>query len=253
MNINVSGLTGGYKKGFKLKDINFSAPTGSFTGLIGPNGSGKSTLLKMIAGILKPESGEIKAGGLSIPEISAGRRSRIISYLPPASPSLFPFTVFETVLMGRNPWQGKFSPETRQDREEALKAMKLVGIEFFRDRLVSSLSTGEKQKVLLARTICQQSSVMLMDEPVSHLDIHHIRQVFYLLRKINNTGVTVIAALHDINLVTAYCGRVAVLRDGIMVESGSHPSKVINKSFLENIYGKGIRVEEVGGKKYVFP
>ncbi len=253
MNINVCGLSGGYKKGFKLKGMDLAVPSGSFMALIGPNGSGKSTLLKIMAGIIKPDKGTVKAGGFNISEMSVSKRSRIISYLPPASPSVFPFTVFETVLMGRNPWQGKFSSETREDKKEVLRAMDLVGIKTFKDRTVSSLSTGEKQKVLLARTICQRPRIMLMDEPVSHLDIHHVKQVFSVLKKINSSGVSIIAVLHDINLVSAYCSHAAALKDGRMLVSGSASCDVINKEFLENIYGKGIRVEEVEGKKYVLP
>ncbi len=253
MSIKLEKVTAGYGNFFKMEDIDFQLEEGSFTGIIGPNGSGKSTLLKIMAGIIRPESGQVKIKGEDIQVMKPGKRSRLISFLPPNSPADFPFTVLETVLMGRNPYLQKFSGPSKEDREKAFSAIEKTGIKNLAGRPVVSLSSGERQRVMLARAICQEAEVMLLDEPASHLDVHHRNDIFRLLREINRAGVTIAAVLHEINLVPAYCSRAAVVKGGKLYLKGGKSDEVINKRFLENVYGGDIRVEEVKGKRFILP
>lgn len=253
MKLELKNITGGYPGSFMMTGISLEAPSGSFTGIVGPNGSGKSTLLKIMAGIIKPETGTVFAGENNIADMTYRARARVMAYLPAESPADFPFTVLETVIMGRNPYTGRFYADTEISCKKALSAMEMVGISNLKERVAGSLSSGEKQKVMIARAVCQEPEIMLLDEPASHLDIHHQKQVFGLLKEINLAGVTVIAVLHDLNFVSAYCDRAAVIKDGKIYKEGENPHEIIKKDLLEKIYGKGVRVEKVKGKKYVLP
>ncbi len=253
MKLTVKNLRGGYKDNFVMSGISLEIPKGCFFGIIGPNGSGKSTLLKLICGILQPQEGDVYAGEECIKDMEIKRKAQVFSYLPAESPLNFPFTVFETVLMGRNPYHSRFSSWGKDDSEKALAAMEKVEITDLKDRPVGSLSSGERQKVMLARAICQEPKVMLLDEPASHLDIYHQRHIFDILREINLSGVTVVAVFHDLNLVSACCEKAAAVKNGKLHGKPENPDTIVSGDFLKKLYGVDVRVEKVKGKTYILP
>ncbi|MFW6172407.1 MAG: ABC transporter ATP-binding protein [Elusimicrobiota bacterium] len=248
--IRLNNVGCGYPKGFKFKNINLDIGKGEFLGIIGPNGSGKTTVLKTMAGIIKPFSGSVEINGRKISEIDIFQRGQLISYVPSETLFDFPFTVEQVVIMGRNPYLGRFKKETDRDMEIARWAIEITGCEDIINRKINSLSSGEKQKVLLSRAICQQSEVMLLDEPSSHLDINHIKEVFSLLKKLVSEGLTVVCVLHDLNLAMSYCDNIAAIKKGEIKFKGN-PKKIVKEKVIEKIYGKDIEITDIKGRPFI--
>ena len=252
MILRVSGLTAGYAGGFRLRGINLEIKHRSLTGVIGPNGGGKTTLLKVLGGFLRPFKGSVYAGKADIRMLDAGSRGRLISYVASETRVNFPFTVAEVVMMGRNPHICRFGFETENDRLLAKSAMEKMGCYEFRDRIITELSSGQKQKVFLARAFCQQSDIMLMDEPVSHMDVNQTGILFRLIRASAEEGRTVVAVVHDLNLAVRYCEEIICIKDGEIFMKGG-VNEIINKDVLEELFGGYIDVRSISGSPFVVP
>lgn len=219
-----------------LKSVSFEARPGEITGLIGPNGAGKSTLLRVLAGLIRPGTGEVLIEDSPLRSLGAGDRARRIAFMP-QNDAAHPFTALETVLMGRYAHLGRFELEGRQDREIALDAMNRTDTAQFEERQLDRLSGGERQRVILARALAQQAGVILLDEPSASLDLRHRLSIMETLRaEAAARRVAVVIALHDVSLAGRYCDRIHLLSEGRIAAEGG-PMEVLTPDNLRNAFG----------------
>lgn len=215
-----------------LKSVSIQAEDKEFVGLIGPNGSGKSTLLKCIYRILKPGSGCVMLDGGPIQDMSYKNSAKKLAVVAQHNYYNFDFSVREVVLMGRSPHKKALERDNAQDYAIVDDALHTVGMERFAERCFSTLSGGEQQRVILARALAQQTPCLVLDEPTNHLDITHQLQ---LLKIVRNLNVTVISAIHDLNIAAMFCDRIYVLKDGRIVADGT-PGEVLTTRLIKDIY-----------------
>jgi iron complex transport system ATP-binding protein len=227
----------GYGRHAVLQDITFKAAPGELVGLIGPNGSGKSTIIKALSRLLKPTAGTIMVDGKTITSIPRRELACLVGVVPqlPLLPSSF--TAFEIVLMGRNPHLGLFQSESRHDWELVNDAMDRTGTTPLANRYINELSGGEIQSLLIARALVQETSAVLLDEPTANLDIGRQGDVLDLLKNLcKEKSLTVLAALHDLNLAAQYCDRLLLIYDKHIFAQGT-PREVITDANIKQVYG----------------
>lgn len=224
-----------------IKGISISSKEGSFIGVIGPNGSGKSTLLKCIYRVLKPTKGAVLIDGKEINQMSVKETARKISVVSQHNYYNFDFTIEEVVLMGRSPYKKNMQGDSSEDYEICREALREVGMEKLKDRIFSTLSGGEQQRVILARAIAQQTPIMILDEPTNHLDIKYQLQ---LLNTVKNQDKTIISAFHDLNIAAMYSDYIYVLKDGEIYDSG-RPEDILSEKLIYDIYGVKTKINMV--------
>ena len=253
--IRLTNISFAYSSGASvLKDVSFSCGRGTITGIIGPNGSGKTTLIKIMAGLLSPGGGQVFLDDRPLMDRSIAERSREMAYVPQSEHIPFPFTAFEVVLMGRAPHQSALAFESKRDIAIALEAMGATEARAFADRSIFELSGGERQRVVLARALAQQPRVMLLDEPTASLDIKH-KVAFYsvLKKRCEENGLTVVAAMHDINLAALICDRMLVLKEGRVSSTGS-PNDVLTKDAIYQAFGVELHIGcDSRGRPFILP
>lgn len=204
--------------------------------IVGPNGSGKTTLLKHICKILDVKQGDIYIKGKSISKTNGRELSKNLSSVPQNTHTNFSYNAFDIVLMGRNPHIGRFNKESKEDIEIAESAMKVTGTYDLRSEDIDVLSGGERQRVIIARALTQETPIMVLDEPISQLDIHHQIQIMNILKElVEKFNKTVICVLHDLNIAAQYSDEIILLNKGEVFKKG-HPSKVITKDILREVY-----------------
>lgn len=250
MSIEIENLTFNYKTKRILEDISIKAEAGSFLGVLGPNGTGKSTLLKSIAGLLKIEKGNIKIFEKDIKDYKVKEIAQTISYVPQHTGSNFPISVIDAVAMGRTPFiSGKLS-ET--DKDKVFAAISLLELDEFAFRDINELSGGERQKVLIARSIVQETKIMLLDEPTSSLDIKNQLDVLVKVKEIIKVKKIVgIVAIHDINLASMFCDYLVFLHDKRIYSKGL-VKDVINEKSLRDIYGVETKILDIDNNIQMF-
>jgi iron complex transport system ATP-binding protein len=242
--INTTHVSYAFDSRSVLRNLSFSVGKGDFFIIIGPNGSGKTTLLKIFAGLLKSQEGQIEVMGRFIGDYKRKSLARIIALVPQQLPLDFPFTVAESVLMGRAPYQGAFGIECETDLAIAGQAMAFTEIEHLSDRRLDQLSGGEQQRVFIARAICQEPQIMLLDEPTASLDLAHQVRVMDLMERLKaEKGVTVVMISHDVNLAAMYSDKLLILKDGEIISMGL-PREVLSFEKLEETYGCKLLVDE---------
>ncbi len=235
--VTIEGLNHSYGKETVLKDLSFSVGLPEFFIIIGPNGSGKTTLLKTINGLIKPQSGKIEIYDQPYRSYSQMDLARLIAFVPQEILSDFPFTVQETVLMGRYPRLGLLRLESDKDRRIAEEAMAFTDVDHLARRKLYELSGGERQRVVIARAICQEPKIMLLDEPTASLDLGHQIRIMDLMEKLEHEkNIAIIMVSHDINLASMYGDRLLLLDKGRAVELGK-PEDVVTFEKLEQTYG----------------
>jgi iron complex transport system ATP-binding protein len=234
----------GYGGRFRLAGMSFEIAAGEILGVIGPNGSGKTTLVRLLSRVHAPERGEIRLAGTSLARLSRRALARQVAVLPQDVTPAFALTVEELVLMGRHPHgEGRFF-ETAGDLERARHAMTLAGVRELADQPLDALSGGERQRATLARALAQEPRLLLLDEPTSHLDLRHQREVVGLLRRLNRErGLTAVLVSHDLNLAGEVADRVLLLAAGRIARIGT-PAEVLDEAVLEAAYGCPVRVEK---------
>ncbi len=233
-----------------LKNVGFRVERGEIVGLLGPNGSGKSTLLRTIYGVLKPMGGVVYLDGKTLSDLSMRDVAKRLGYLPQESFESG-LKVEEVVMLGRTPYMRGFS-FTERDFKFVKEALNMVGLFGFENRKFSELSGGEKQKVLLARVFAQQTEVLLLDEPTSHLDISSQLEIMSLVRRRVQDGCSALIAIHDINLASAYCDRLLLVRKGEIFAAG-RPGDVITRENIREVFGAEVEVRKIGGNILVIP
>ncbi|MCP9943726.1 ABC transporter ATP-binding protein [Streptomyces somaliensis] len=216
-----------------VEDVSLRADSGQVVGLVGPNGSGKSTLLRCAYRALRPTAGAVRLDGDDLLAMSTRESARRLAALPQEAVAEFDFTVAEVVAMGRLAHQGAVARETDEDRRVCAAALEGVGAGHLADRGFLTLSGGERQRVLIARALSQQPRVLVLDEPTNHLDIAQQLEVLALVRA---SGLTVLTALHDLDLAALHCDLVHVVDGGRIVASGA-PHDVLTPALLADVFG----------------
>jgi len=238
-----------------LSDVSFSVAAGEFFVIIGPNGAGKTSLLKVISGLHKAQQGSVVIKGKNISKYGRRSLSQIMAIVPQQIEVGFPFSVTDAVVMGRSPHLGILGLEDKNDYRIAEEAMRFTEVSHLADRKLFQLSGGELQRVIIARAICQQPEVILLDEPTTALDPAHQLKIMDLMEKFRmEQGITVVMVSHDLNLASMYGDRLLLLKEGKVVRTGD-PKSVLNKELLEQSYGCRMQVDEspLGGVARVTP
>ena len=244
----------GYRIGQKwlVRNIDLKIEVGQFWIFVGPNGAGKSTLLRLISGELSPTTGRIRVFGELIDEYSPQELARQRAYLQQKRDVNFPFRASEIVLLGRHPHING-AKETPTDLTIAWEAMRQVQADMFSERLYPTLSGGEASRVDLARILAQEPSLFLLDEPTNHLDPRYQVQILRLCSLMAQSGRTVIAAIHDLNLASMYAEQVLMLREGNPIAVGA-PELIFTPQQLEAVYDVPFEVMQLSsGQLTVFP
>jgi len=227
-----------------VKNVSLSVTRGEFFVIIGPNGAGKTSLLKALSGLHPLSEGTIHIRQTPIDSYSRKELARALALVPQQINADFPFTVAETVLMGRYPHLGLLSVEGKQDLLLAEQAMEFTEVSHLAGRRLEQLSGGERQRVIIARAICQQSKILLLDEPTASLDPAHQLRIMDLMERLRQQEqLTIIMVSHDLNLASTYADRLLLLRDGAVEKIGT-PRQVLTQEQLSKSYGCTLLVDE---------
>lgn len=249
MLFDILGVTCSYGASPVLKDANVQINKQDLVGIVGPNGSGKSTLLRAISRVLKPIHGQVLLDEKDLYQISAAEVARKIAVVSQEQGLDFPFTVKDVVMMGRIPHIKRFAREGPRDYQAAARAMELTDTGVLADRLVSELSGGEKQRVLLARALAQEPQILLLDEPTSYLDINYQIEIMELMARLRRDyGLTIITVLHDLNLASRFSDYLLVMKNGCVHAVGT-PHQVITSPMIKDVYGCEVRVESANSER----
>ncbi len=219
-----------------LTAVDMTVQSGEFIGLVGPNGSGKTTLIRVIAGVLTPDSGSVRVGGRRVDRTTAREVSREVAVVPQDTSLTFDFSVRDVVAMGRTPYLSRLGRSQRSDRDAVDRALDRTAITDLADRSINEVSGGERQRVLIARALAQDTPVLLLDEPTANLDINHQIRTLELVAELATEGKTVVAAIHDLNLAAHYCDELVLLGDGRRIAAGA-PKTVLTEEHLETVFG----------------
>ena len=232
MVLDISSLSFNFGSKNILADIDLSIKDNGIVGIIGPNGSGKSTLLKCIYRVLKPKTGTIFIDGKNINDYQFKETAKKMAVVAQHNDTHFDFNVLEMVLIGRSPHKKFVERDSAEDIELAYKALEQVNMKDFADRNFSSLSGGEKQRIILARALVQNTDCLILDEPTNHLDIKHQLHFMSLAKDLK---ITVISAIHDLNIAAMYCDKIYALKEGQIIASGS-VNEVITEEVIKTLY-----------------
>lgn len=228
-----------------LHGIDLAVPAGAWTAIVGPNGAGKSTLLRVLAGLQKPE-GEVQLQGRALHSWSAAERARELAWMGPEEPGADDLTAHDVVMLGRLPHRAWLAPPTKADHAAVEAAMQATQSWPWRARRLSSLSSGERQRVLLARVLAVQAAVTLMDEPLAHLDPPHQAEWQALVRGLVAHGRTVVSVLHELNLALA--ADHLVVMDAGRVVSAASPTSPESHEALMRVFGGRLELIPHGGR-----
>ncbi len=218
-----------------LHQVNTTFTSGQMVGIIGPNGAGKSTLMRLLAGIWKPSLGQVTLNGLPVRNLSTKERARHIAYLPQQLSADCPFTVHEFVEMGRYAHNVTWGTNTKQGQEIVQSSISEMGLEKYGNTRVSDLSGGERQRVGLARCLAQESSILLLDEPISNLDIFYQMDILERLRALSEQGYLVILSIHHLEFATRYCSNLLLLQKGKVYAQGT-PEDVLSETAMADVF-----------------
>jgi iron complex transport system ATP-binding protein len=251
MKLCVEGLDFSYASAPILDDIHFDMCNGEIIGVVGPNGTGKSTLIKCVDRILSPCKGTITLDGADVLKMHRTLLAKKIGYIPQRVSQSFPASVFDVVLMGRKPYMGWAADE--KDIDMVISMLQLLNLEALAMVDFNDLSGGQQQKVFIARALVQETSVLLLDEPTSNLDIRHQLEVMDTIRNIvKKKELAAIVAIHDLNLANRYSDKVLLMKNGRIVAAGN-PSSVLTEENIQMVYGVRSIVKHDLTVSYIIP
>lgn len=240
--LEIASLSASYHIEPVIQDVSLTVQAGEILAVIGPNGAGKSTLIRAISGVIAQHTGRVQVDGLDLTELSPHRRARYISVVPQARQIPPAYTVYQTVLLGRTPYLGWLGKPNQKDHEKVALALERTQALDLAERRVGELSGGEQQRVLLARALAQDTPVMLLDEPTTHLDLQHQAALLSLLRQLAcSDHLAILMVLHDLNLAGIYANRVALLVQGRLAAEGL-PEQVLTDDILQKVYHLPVKV-----------
>ena len=223
-----------YEQKKVIDAIIFELQKGDVCAIMGLNGSGKSTLLKLIAGLLAIQEGKLLIDNRPINEYSRKLLSQKIAYVPQQQDIVFDFSVYDIVMMGRNPYQSRWETESETDREIVHQVLQQCNLSHLKDRMLTQLSGGEKQRTLIARAMAQQAPIMLLDEPLSNLDIIHKYEIMDILANLNRTRqITTLIILHDFPFAKQYANKTLLLKEGQLYYFGATDTTLIPEIIRE--------------------
>jgi iron complex transport system ATP-binding protein len=241
--IRVESLTARYGETVVLRGVGFHVAEGELIGLLGPNGSGKTTLLHCLSRVVSLHAGKVVLSGRDLAAYSARELARVEASVPQRLEISFPFKCIEVVLMGRYPYQRDFGTNSEDDLSTAMEAMRLTDTLDLAQRQINEVSGGEAQRVIIARALAQEATIMLLDEATANLDVAHKIQMFDLFSAMNQQGGTFISAMHDLNLAALYCRRLIFLKDGQICLDGP-TLETFTADNLSNIYQTEVKIIE---------
>ena len=254
--IELEAVTFGYPgSDIRVGPVDVRVAPGEMLAILGPNGSGKTTLLRLMSGLLRPDGGRLRVLEQDPARGSRRELARRLAVVGQQAELGFPYSVLEVVLMGRAPHLEGFHLENAQDLAAAESALEATGLVHLAGRRFDTLSSGERQRVVVARALAQAPEVLLLDEPAAHLDIRQQTSLYDLMADLNRTrGLTVVSVLHDLNLASLYFGRVAMLRAGRLAALGA-PEDVITYTSIREVFDTDVYVDinDLTGKLNVLP
>jgi len=239
--VEIKDLHFGYKNeegshSFNLNIPEWNISKGDFISLLGPNGCGKSTLLKLIGRLIDLKSGSVLVDGKNISEYRRKDLAKKIAYVPQKNISIFPFSVYEIVTMGRTPYLNLMGFENAADRELVDDALQIMQIEKIKNKGINEISGGEAQRVFIARALAQKAEIILLDEPNAHLDLEHQVMIFELLKKLNEEEkITVLAVSHDLNLVGIFSKKITMMNEGSIALHGEKQT-ILTRENIRKIF-----------------
>lgn len=248
MDITVERLRFSYNSSPLLDEIDLTVRAGEIFTILGPNGSGKTTLLKNISGVLSPDTGAIYLGIKRVEDLAPRERARYLAVVEQEREVGFAFTVREVVAMGRYPHQRWFSRESAEDARTIEEAMNLADVITLSRRSMQELSGGERQRVFLAMAFAQNPQVLLLDEPTAHLDINYQIQIMNIIQRQAKRQVTVLAAIHDLNLAAQYSHKIGLLHEGRWLALGS-PMDVLTEGNIRKAFRTNVIVEVLPARR----
>lgn len=251
--INVENLNFSYGGEEVLKGISLSFKRGSFYSIIGPNGSGKSTFIKNISRIISPEQKSVFIDNEDITSFNNKTLAKLMALIPQNTSIDYEFTVSDIVMMGRSPYKGRFQDFNKEDEKIAEKYMKLTNIWEIKDKLITELSGGEAQRVIAARALCQETDIILLDEPTSHLDLQYQIEFLNIFKGLKRDKV-IIAVLHDLNMASIFSDEIILIDKG-RVKALGKPWEVINRENIKEVYNISVEVLEnpISKCPYIIP
>ena len=244
--IEAQGLSIGYTRAVIARDVDISVRAGEVVCLLGPNGSGKTTLFKTLLGLLARLAGSVSIAGRPIESWPRQQLARHMAYVPQAHSAVFPYHVLDMVLMGRTAHLGMFSAPSEADRERALAALQLLGIEHLAQREYTRISGGQRQLALIARALAQDAPAIVMDEPTASLDFGNQALVLTEVKRLAQRGLGIVLSTHDPDHAFAIGSRVLLLHEGCVVADGA-PGEVLTRQQLEQVYGVPVAIETLAG------
>lgn len=251
MEVRIEDMSFGYGDMRVLHHIDLVIGRPGLVCIVGPNGVGKSTLVRCINKLETPDSGRITVDGIDLREIPSKELAKVMGYVPVASSDIFSMTVFDTVLMGRHPFQS-FGRTTDLDRKIAKRSMKMMGVKHLALRGFDELSAGQHQKVAIARGLAQTPRMLILDEPTSNLDVRHQMQVTERLRDLAvSTGMTVLMISHDLNTSAKYADEMIVMALPGVIYSVGTPREVLTETTIRYVYGVDCEVVDDDGRPHV--
>jgi iron complex transport system ATP-binding protein len=234
--LKAQSLSLAYDDALIIKELDLELPEGKITALVGPNGCGKSTLLKGLARLLKPKSGSVLLEGKAIHQLATRELAKSLGILPQGPQAPEGLTVRELVAQGRYPHQSWLKQWSMEDEVTVEHALELTHMNALADRPIDALSGGQRQRAWIAMTLAQETSLLLLDEPTTFLDLAHQLEVLELLKKLNHQGRTVVMVLHDINQATRYAHHLVALKTGRVVAQGK-PTEMLSSALLREVFG----------------
>jgi iron complex transport system ATP-binding protein len=233
-----------------LCGLSVEIPAGSLTAILGPNGAGKTTLLRLLLGFLPPDEGRIAVAGRPLKSYSRRQMGRLMALVPQSEHIPFNFSALEYVLLGRTPYLRPLEAPGPTDRQVAMDALRTVGAASLAERSVAELSGGEQRLVILARAVAQQPQVLLMDEPLSHLDLGNQGRILSIMRQMAASGVTVVFTTHEPNAAATAATYVVLMRRGEVLAAAA-PAQAITEATLSATYGVEVAILQAGNRPLI--